>query len=611
MDPNPSRSFPQIAHIHQITQTQRRKFTTPQRALYPVIHTDMLITLRRWWSVIKGSFRDAKNDLRCVFPDFKCWVAALLGCILIGGLVTAFTWLSWLYSDPAGTFNACPYGEFNVFPELESPWTATGFLQITMSFGRLSFGQAKAIDVCWDIIIGRGGQAALAYISWRTFAYYVTTSMEVAPITYSSFRTIFVETSPGIYSTARLIRDFTTRKGLHSRIAMIFIIYSAILTLLFSTLASAMTGYTVNNISQMRDYQSNSVNFTQFKILLYTIHDGDRVGLTRDFLVTSNPMQDYEPVVVGGRVFPPEIKDPLFDTVDEYVIMNVRDFHNPSNTTSYYGHYNEIKLEPPELNISKHFGKLDGPEESRGLKWEYKNEVYPLDYISKNGLCQSTKDYAWGFSLILLFAVMGALLLWSIGISSMYMHSKRIMNDIHRISLDGEHKAIIRLFLAMHQELNLDFHSLRSEEDLSEHELSKLVQKIDGGSISYSSPIFWKRTGYKIRIREIRWWLGAFIILLAITIFLPLIVPIEHAEYLGGDNFYIRGYVWSTNFGPLLGTFLSCLIGTKTGSRVVITSVLTLVFCLAWIPIVVPNGKSYCAFNRSHFGGDDLECLLV
>lgn len=90
----------------------------------------------------------------------------------------------------------------------------------------------------------------------------------------------------GVYSTARLIRDFTTRKGLQSKWAMVFMILSSVFILLFSTLASAMTGYTANVVSQVRDYRGNAIPFENFNYLLFTIHDGDRIGLGRDFYET-------------------------------------------------------------------------------------------------------------------------------------------------------------------------------------------------------------------------------------------------------------------------------------------------------------------------------------
>jgi hypothetical protein len=45
-------------------------------------------------------------------------------------------------------------------------------------------------------------------------------------------------------ATVRMIRDFTSRRGLKSKIAMVFMIATMIFVMAFPTLASAMTGYT-------------------------------------------------------------------------------------------------------------------------------------------------------------------------------------------------------------------------------------------------------------------------------------------------------------------------------------------------------------------------------
>lgn len=48
---------------------------------------------------------------------------------------------------------AClPDGNFNIYYDSYSPWAAEGTFQITMAYGAISFGQAKIIDVIWDVV---------------------------------------------------------------------------------------------------------------------------------------------------------------------------------------------------------------------------------------------------------------------------------------------------------------------------------------------------------------------------------------------------------------------------------------------------------------------------
>jgi hypothetical protein len=42
-------------------------------------------------------------------------------------------------------------------------------LNIDSTFGVLSFGMAKFIDLVWDIVISRGGQALLGWITYKVY----------------------------------------------------------------------------------------------------------------------------------------------------------------------------------------------------------------------------------------------------------------------------------------------------------------------------------------------------------------------------------------------------------------------------------------------------------
>jgi hypothetical protein len=129
------------------------------------------------------------------------------------------------------------------------------------------------------------GQAFLVYYAWRAFAFYITTSMEMAPITYKTFTTIFLARDPHGLSIARLIWEFSTKRGLPSRVAMAFIILNMIFVLLFPTLASAMTGYQQNSKAYVKDINDQYVPFPSYQPVLYTIADGKRVNLTDRYLV--------------------------------------------------------------------------------------------------------------------------------------------------------------------------------------------------------------------------------------------------------------------------------------------------------------------------------------
>lgn len=150
---------------------------------------------------------------------------------------------------------ACrPDGRFSLDPNDFDFWGYGGFFEITMGYGGFTFTQAKAIDVGWDVVVGRGGQALLAFISSSVFARYITSTMQVSPITFNTFKTIFVardaNTAMGVCG---LIRDFTRRKSLPNKVATVFMVVTMVFVLVFPTFVSSMSGYSANVQSFVED----------------------------------------------------------------------------------------------------------------------------------------------------------------------------------------------------------------------------------------------------------------------------------------------------------------------------------------------------------------------
>jgi len=133
--------------------------------------------------------------------------------------------------------------------------------------------------------VGRLGQAILVYVSWKVFSDYVTTSMELSPVTYRTFWTIFIQRDVTVPSTANMLHDFISRRGLTSKVAMVFMISTMVYLLMFPTLASAMTGYTGNVKAFISDANQTFLPFSEFIPMAFIIHDGARVNLTDEYQV--------------------------------------------------------------------------------------------------------------------------------------------------------------------------------------------------------------------------------------------------------------------------------------------------------------------------------------
>ena len=83
--------------------------------------------------------------------------------------------------------------------------------------------------------------------------------------------------------------------------AMVFMVITMAFTLCFPTFASAMTGYTSIVKAYVPDHQhGNWIRFDRFVQVLYVIHDGDRIGQTKDYFVIDNATWNGQ-VRIQGR----------------------------------------------------------------------------------------------------------------------------------------------------------------------------------------------------------------------------------------------------------------------------------------------------------------------
>jgi hypothetical protein len=51
-----------------------------------------------------------------------------------------------------GATACCPDGAFSLQPNDYDYWDASGFFQVTLGFGAMTFSEAKALDVVWDVV---------------------------------------------------------------------------------------------------------------------------------------------------------------------------------------------------------------------------------------------------------------------------------------------------------------------------------------------------------------------------------------------------------------------------------------------------------------------------
>ncbi|KAI6083072.1 hypothetical protein F4821DRAFT_245572 [Hypoxylon rubiginosum] len=545
---------------------------------------------RQW----KETTREVLADLR----DGRSWRPFLVLLFLswIGFLLFAITTLgasSYGYSLQGALNTACkPDDSFTPFANDYSPWGSSGFFQITLAFGPLDFTPAKVIDICWDVLVGRGGQAALAMLSWHVFSHYVTTSMDHSPVTYRTFWVVFLHQEPTFFSIWHLLRDFISFRRLSSIVAMVFMIMTMIFVLVFPTLASAMTGYTPVTKAFIQNDGERLIPFSDFKVLAYVIHDGYRINMTTDAYVT-RPLDYYydDPVVWHGN-----------ERLEYYGCYNKDEcgqVNAASRYVSQYGFFgnNNTKstwqnktLPAPALNISAYYippGGLFGnnwtdPQTQQRpfndlalLTYLLQNQTYPVSYIESRGTCQPVlNQYQWGFSFTQLFIVVAILFIWTIGISIMWLRAR------HRLPLRGHPevpkgwKAVILLADAMDKELmeaDIDAHALRDQQVKN-----KIQKYLQGGSVRFDAHLTRKKVNIRREIRNWfkhnrlleltyvnRWWLIGIIL---------SVVPVT-MSMMTGIYSQPGGIFLLAIFGcAILGILSALAVGSTLRSRLFVTT---------------------------------------
>ncbi|OAL43930.1 hypothetical protein IQ07DRAFT_649718 [Pyrenochaeta sp. DS3sAY3a] len=388
-------------------------------------------------------------------------------------------------------------------PHTYNLWSTSRFFQVSFGFGAMSFSQAKTVDVVWDICFGRGGQAILTYVSWRVFSGYITTSMKVRPVTFYTYRTIFLQSEALILAIPLLIRDFVWRHSLTSKAAMIFMIATMVLVLIFPSFGSAMTGYTPNLKAFIAEEENTSVAFESFEIVLFTLHDGNRINYTNEYhFGLSGTGYNGEPSMQESYALRSAKGSTdlmqIYNYVKNYSISQGVMHDEPS----WFGN---VLIPPPHLNISafwipdldfsgdtnEHFKPTEEFKNRSRILWQSpKHKLYTISNIVAKGQCQTIETYQWGFSYLQLNLLMACVLTWTVGMCWMWFITNLRKKAWDCKDVAREHKAVLELAIAMNHGLQNSVTALSVIEQLPpESQLrDKIGKDLGGGSISYALP---------------------------------------------------------------------------------------------------------------------------
>ncbi|KAH0845417.1 hypothetical protein FOPE_11188 [Fonsecaea pedrosoi] len=383
----------------------------------------------------------------------------------------------------SNAFTHCNFnGQFTPYDKPSvSLWDPSGFFYITVSWGKMAFSTAKFIDIVWDIVVGRGGQALLAVVTFQVSSQYLALAMREAPVSYNTFESLaFVP--PSLIRTGRLAVDLMTNRGWRARLIMVWIILSSLFVLSFSSLITAMSGYSSDISAVMTDYDNESIQWTNFQVVQFAINDAERLGMSGPMYVTvgdtcvkqgfldddddddgnsGSYKQSDSPYSGKTRSRRRDGDNSSHGKVNwEYVPTNCTTFWHVVQYVSMYGlnadNHTESNITldghkytvaAPTLNITTSYspvalstlttylttfsmssppapGALDAVSQLTDFTfWLYDNETYPLSYVLDNASCRYSRWHNWGFSFLFLFITSLLLALWAIGTYALWLYT--------------------------------------------------------------------------------------------------------------------------------------------------------------------------------------------
>lgn len=140
----------------------------------------------------------------------------------------------------------------------------------------MNFSRAKFLDVVFDLVVGRGFQAVLAFVTYKIGSKVLSKLLETITVSYTTFEALaFV--SPSLVQSGNLLHELLMTRALQARGTIMMLLFSSAFVLAFPTLASVMAGHSNNWHTQFQTQDGRNVSWSEIHVNCFVIYNDGRI----------------------------------------------------------------------------------------------------------------------------------------------------------------------------------------------------------------------------------------------------------------------------------------------------------------------------------------------
>ena len=318
---------------------------------------------------------------------------------------------------------------------LDNP--AWSFQGINIPFGRLSFGQAKAVDLAWDWVAGRGIQAVLVAICYRVFTDALMRATEVHHVSYEVFTSLALfstKTDPLWYLTKGLFLTPSWRV----KFMLAWLLISTAYLATFPALMDVVSGYDASNLTFLTLPSNRTININSSFVTEISMKSAEFVSSYDIYEFTNNSYYYVTPI------------DKMTLTAAMWEFAQATHVVNYLPTLQWYDQTLNKSWHDSISAYSSHL--LITLTQQDDLQINISKNFYLADF--NNFECSiETNIYHWGFSngwLVIVLAVNGA---WLIGLWIVWVDADHNSEFCRKGRRMGIYRSIVDISEAIREDL--------------------------------------------------------------------------------------------------------------------------------------------------------------